>query len=135
MDTQTKDNLVLPELSYEIMGLIFDVFNRLGYGYQEKYYQRALAEKLIEVGRKFKREAPIKIVFNNKIIGRYFIDFVIDDKVVIELKLSNDFHQKYLKQVFGYLKATGLPLGILVLITKDGIRSRRIVNTKVISVN
>lgn len=125
-----QKSLVLPELSYEVMGSVFDVFNQLGYGYQEKYYQRALAEVLTEKGKRFEREVPVKITFNDKIIGRYFMDFVIEDKVVLELKLANEFHQRYLKQVFGYLKSTGLPLGILILITKDGVKFRRIANTK-----
>ncbi|MFH1838496.1 MAG: GxxExxY protein [Candidatus Kuenenbacteria bacterium] len=125
-----KSDLIYPELSYQLTGITFKVFNNLGYGFQEKYYQRAIAYELKENKLFFKQEVFIPIKYNNKIIGRYFIDFVIENKIAIELKVGKEFYPKDWKQLAAYLKITKLPLGILILITKDGIKFRRIANTK-----
>lgn len=110
------------------MGLVFKVFKNLGYGYREKYYQRALAEEFKNEKIKYKKESPVKLIYNNRIIGRYFIDFVVEDKIIIELKVAKDFYTKDIKQILGYLKAKNLRLGILIIITKDGMKYKRLVN-------
>lgn len=117
-----------PDLSYELVGMCFDMYNRLGFGYQEKYYQRAYAGDLKEKDKRFVREQKCVIVYQGRKIGRYFIDFVVENKIVIEFKIANDFYPQHIKQVLGYLKATNLKLGIIILITKDGLRFKRIVN-------
>lgn len=120
----------MPELSYQLIGLSFEMFKKLGYGYQEKYYHRGYAELLKREKIPFHQELMVPIKFENKIIGRYFIDFLIDGKIALEFKIANDFYPKHYKQVLGYIKAKKLPLGILILITAKSIRYRRIVNTK-----
>ena len=84
MELKRKD-LIYPDLCYRIIGILFDVYNELGIGYQEKYYQRAIAS-----------------AFNNNKI----------------------------KQVFAYLRATNLKLGILANFTNSGIKFKRILNIK-----
>lgn len=69
---------------------------------------------------------PIKI--NNRIIGRYFIDFVVNNKIVVELKIANDIYQRHFQQVYSYLKAQNLKIGLLALITPNGIKIKRIIN-------
>lgn len=105
-------DLVYPELSYKVIGLCFECYNKLGYGYQEKYYQRAFSQLLKRDKFLFKREQKHVIRFEGGIIGRYFIDFVIDNKIVIEFKVAEQFHNTFRTQVLGYLKATSLKLGI-----------------------
>jgi GxxExxY protein len=121
-------DIIYKELSYKLMGLVFKVFKNLGYGYREKYYQRALAEEFKNEKIKYKKESPVKLIYNNRIIGRYFIDFVVEDKIIIELKVAKDFYTKDIKQILGYLKAKNLRLGILIIITKDGMKYKRLVN-------
>ncbi|MCL5795122.1 MAG: GxxExxY protein [Patescibacteria group bacterium] len=123
------DDFLYKELTHKIIGLIFNVYNELGFGYQEKYYQRALEETLKSSSLSYKRELQTPIKFGNKVIGRYFIDFVIDNKIVVELKISNEPYQKHFKQVLGYLKANNLNVGLLVLIKPQGIKIKRIIST------
>jgi len=120
--------LIHPQLSYEIIGTVFEVYNQLKYGHQERVYQRAFAEELSKKKIPFKRELYHPIVYNGKKISRYYLDFLIDDKIVVELKVANDFYQKDINQIISYLKAKNLRLGILILFTKDGIKYRRILN-------
>jgi GxxExxY protein len=120
--------LLYKELSYKIVGLSFNVFNELGYGYRENIYQRAFAEELKKNKLKYKSECPVRLKYGDRIIGTYFIDFIIADKIVIELKFVNDFYTRDIKQLISYLKATNLRLGILIIFTKEGIKYRRFAN-------
>jgi GxxExxY protein len=116
------------ELTYKINGLIFDVYKELNFGYQEKYYQRAFELTLNENKLSYKKELHVPITFKEKFIGRYFIDFLIEDKIVVEFKIANEMHQRHFQQVYSYLKAKNLQIGLLALITKDGIKIKRIIN-------
>ncbi len=128
--TFLKTNLIYPDLSYQLMGLIFKVYNNLGYGYQEKYFQRALNEEFKTSGLAIQKEVKVPIMYNGRILGRYFVDFVVENKIAIEIKVGKEFYPRDWKQLAAYLRATKLPLGILILITKDGVKYRRIANTK-----
>lgn len=117
-----------PELSYRIVGILFDVYNELGYGYQEKYYQRAVKRLLNKEKIKHQKELSCPLSMAGKSIGRYQLDFLVDDKIVLELKVADSFYPRHIKQVLGYLKANNLKLGILAIFTKDGLKYRRILN-------
>ena len=127
--TDNKDeNYIYKEDTHKLIGLAYHVFNTLGYGFQEKYYQRAFEEELKTGKYNFKREQEIKIKYNDKIIGRYYVDFVVDDKIVIEFKVATSFYETHVNQVLAYLKTSKLKLGLIVLITKNGVRCKRIIN-------
>lgn len=116
------------DLTYKLIDLSYKVFNSMGYGFQEKYYQRAYEEELKREKYKFKKEQKILIKYYNKPIGRYFVDFIVEDKIVIEFKVATDFYENHINQVLAYLKSSNLKLGLLILITKKGIRCKRIIN-------
>lgn len=116
------------ELSFKIVGILYDTYNELGYGYQEKYYQRAVEELLIENKIKYERELSCPLSIRGKSIGRYQLDFLIDNKIILELKVAESFYPRHLKQVLGYLKANKLKLGILAIFTKEKLEYHRILN-------
>ena len=120
--------LYYSELSYKIVGLIYKVYNDLGYGYQEKYYQRALAAEFKANKVLYKKEIPYKINYKNKNIGKYKLDFLVENSIALEIKVANNFYPKHFKQVLGYLRAMGLKLGLLAIFKKDGVEIKRIIN-------
>lgn len=122
--------LIEPELSYEIVGLIFRTHNELGYGYQEKYYQRTFELFLKEQDLSYEREVshPIILRGSNTIVGRYIMDFVVADRVVVEWKVANQLHRTFVSQVLAYLKSSGYRLGIIALVTPQGVEVKRLVN-------
>ncbi len=122
--------IIYKELSYLITGILFEVYNELGYGYQEKYYERAIAQSLVTGKIKFKEQAPYRIIFKGEEIGRYYLDFIIEDRIVLEIKKGNYFSKKNIEQVKGYLKATGLELAILANFTPSGVKTLRVLNSK-----
>lgn len=120
--------LVYPELSYKIIGIAFKVFNDLGYGHQEKYFQRAMAMEFTKEGIKYEREKEIKLNYQGECIGKYFIDFVIENKILLELKILPYLKHVHIKRALEYLNEAKLKLAILIYFTRDGVRYRRIIN-------
>jgi GxxExxY protein len=125
-----RKDLVYPELSYQIIGILFEVFRQLGSGYQEKYYQRAIALELRRCKLKYKEQVLMPLNYKNEKIGKYFLDFLIEDKIILEVKKDKNFSRKNIEQVIGYLRAFNLKLGILANFTSQGLKFKRIVNIK-----
>ena len=125
------EDLVYPELSYRLIGLLFKIHNKLGPNYQEKYYQRAIESELKKQKISFEREKFVKLEYESESIGKYFIDFVVDGKIALEIKTDEFFRRKYLQQVLAYLAATNLKLAILVNFRSNRLYFKRIINPKV----
>jgi GxxExxY protein len=121
-------DLIYKAECYKIIGLIFEVFNNTGYGYKEKFYQKGIANTFKENGIPFVRELKVRVLLKGKEIGYYFFDFLVFGKIVVELKQKNYFSNKDIDQLYSYLKAANLKLGLLVYFTKQGVRFKRIVN-------
>ncbi len=82
-----RDDLIYPELSYKLIGMAFKVFNDTGYGMSEKFYQKIFAKELEHESLNFGKERLVKLNYQNEEVGHYFLDFIVDDKVVVELKV------------------------------------------------
>lgn len=120
--------LVYPELSYKIMGLLFEVHNRLGGNFEEKYYQRAVEKLLKSNNLKFNKELLANISFEGDRIGKFFLDFLIENKVVLELKAVPKLLPIHFRQVRSYLKVKNLQLGILANFRGEKLTYKRILN-------
>lgn len=121
-------DLIYPELSYKIVGISFKVFNEFGFGLPEKQYQAAFAKALTLENIPFKREEYVSLSYEGEFIGKYYLDFVVDDKIVVELKVKFRFGYVHIKQVMAYLKSTGKKLAIIIYYTHDGVKYKRVVN-------
>jgi GxxExxY protein len=128
MSKKIIEDLVHPELSFKVVGCAFEVYNELGFGHAEKYYQRALAVALKNKNIPFKEQAYFPLKFQGEIIGKGFCDFVVEDKVIVELKKNAHFSKANIDQVNQYLKTSGLKLAILINFTSSGAIFKRIVN-------
>ena len=128
---KTRKEILHAELSYKVMGILFEVFKELGPGHKEKYYENAVAEGLKNAAIPFKQQLYTPLSFKDKVVGKYFLDFLIDDKVVLEIKKGNMYSSKsHIVQVLSYLKVNGLKLGIIAQFADDGVKYRRIVNLR-----
>lgn len=124
-----RNDLLYPELSYQIIGALFEVHRELGNAYQEKYYQRALANGFTSRGIPFMEQVPVSLAFKEASIGRYFVDFLIDDKIILEIKAASRMALTDYRQVDGYLKALRKELGILANFRTQNLTFRRILNS------
>ncbi|HLD27486.1 MAG TPA: GxxExxY protein [Patescibacteria group bacterium] len=123
-----KSDLIYPNLSYKIVGVLFEVYNDLGHGYQEKYYQRAIAEAFKDNNINFKQQVYIPVRFKNTGIGSIFLDFLIEGKIILEIKRGNYFSKRNIDQIYAYLRVAKLKLGILANFTSTDIKFKRILN-------
>lgn len=123
-----RNDLVYPELSYEIIGCAYEVFDELGPGHAEKVYQKAFAIALYRKNIRYKEQVYYALKFKGEIVGKGFLDFEVDNKIIVELKKDGFFSKTHLEQVLDYLKKSGLKLGLLINFTKEGIKYKRIVN-------
>lgn len=130
MKNLPSDKILYKELSYQIVGALYDTIKSLGSSYQEKYYQRALENFIIKRKISYKREVPIEITVEGNFIGRHFLDFLIDEKIILKLKKGNRVNLTDIKQVLMYLKTTKLKLGILAYIGSNGVTYKRIINSE-----
>ena len=123
-----RDDIVYPELSYEIVGCAFEVFDALGPGHSEKTYQKAMAAAFRKRNIAFKEQAYYALKFLDEIVGKGFLDFEVDSKIVVELKKDGHFSKIYLEQVLDYLKKSKLKLAILINFSQEGVKYKRILN-------
>jgi GxxExxY protein len=127
---QISKQLVYPELSYKIVGVLFQVHTRLGGEFEEKYYQRAVERLFLKDKIPYRRELAADINFEGERIGKYFLDFLIDNKIVLELKAVPKLLPVHFRQVKSYLIAKNLRLGILANFRGELLVYKRILNSK-----
>jgi len=120
--------IIHKELSYVLIGVLFEIHNKLGGGFEEKYYQRAVEKKLKKLGIKYLKELKADLFLDDEKIGKYFLDFLIDDKIVLELKTVPVLTPVHYRQVRSYLKVKSLKLGILVNLRGAKVEYKRILN-------
>ncbi len=124
------DKLIHPELSYKIVGILYKVYNALGGGYQEKIYQAAVKKELIKSNIGFIEQVNVDVVYSDSAICKYRLDFIIEHKIVLELKITPRFTQRDYIQILSYLKQSGLELGILASLHRNWIIFKRILRGK-----
>jgi GxxExxY protein len=125
-----RNDLAYPELSYQIVGCAYEVFKSLGHGHPEKIYQRAMAILFKERNINYKEQVYIPVKFRDKIVGKSFLDFSIEEKIIVELKKDFHFSKTHIDQVLNYLKTSELKLAILINFGKEGVTFKRIINEK-----
>jgi len=125
-----KQDLLYPELSYEIVGSLFAVHNELGGEQLERVYQKAIAQELIKKKIPFQEQFEVVVIYKNEKVGQYYLDFLIADKIVLEIKKDKRFSPNDIRQTLAYLKSADLKLGILANFTKQAVQFKRIVNLK-----
>lgn len=121
--------VIFPELSYKIVGILFEVHTQLGNRYQEKYYQRAVEVKLKNKRIDYKREIAVDLTIDGERIGKYFLDFLIDDKIIVELKVKSALVKNDFRQISAYLKSSNLKLGILANFYGNRLEYKRVLNS------
>ena len=125
-ETQMKV-LVHEEVTRAIIGAAFEVHQTLGYGFLERVYQKALQTELISHGLKVKIEHPIKVVYKGVVIGDYFADLLIEEVVIVELKIAQNYNQQDEPQLLNELKATGIKVGLLINFGRTKVEFKRLV--------
>jgi GxxExxY protein len=119
-------DIIYPELSYKIIGAAMKVHKELGSGFLEKVYENSMMVMFKNYKIKAVQQASIKVHFMNEIVGNYIADILVEDKIILELKIIDRISNIHKAQTLNYLKATGLKLAILINFKKQSIEYQRI---------
>jgi len=120
--------LLYQELTEKIRQAAYEVHNYFGSGFLEKVYENALVYKLKQIGVNCEQQKPIKVYFEDSVlVGEYFTDILVDNKIIIELKTVENLDKVHFVQLKHYLKATKYRLGLLINFGKSNIEFKRII--------
>ena len=121
--------LLYESLTDKILEAAYQVHKELGCGFLEKVYQEALAIQMTEMGIPFEREKRLDVCYHGKCLQcEYFADFVVADKVILELKAVTEMDKVYKAQTINYLKITGYKIGFLMNFGREKFEFYRISN-------
>lgn len=113
------------DLTRVIISAFYKVYNRLGYGFLEKVYENALVIELRMQGFDVKQQFPITVFYRGQIVGEYYADLIVEEKVIIELKAVAALIDRHEAQLLNYLKATPYEVGLLLNFGPDPDRKRK----------
>ena len=102
------------ELTYKIIGVFFDVYNELGHGFLESVYQRSLGSALEAEGLKVSNHIKIPVWFRGNCVGQFEGDVLVENSVLLELKVARFLDRSHHAQLLNYLRATDIEVGILL---------------------
>ena len=107
---QSPRDLVLTDIIHkaltdQILGVFFDVYNELGYGFLEKVYENSLSIALQNQGLTVTSQQHIKVNFRENCVGEYFADLIVEDKIILELKATQTLNSSHEAQLVNYLRA------------------------------
>ncbi len=114
----------------DITGLIikafFNVYNKLGYGFLEKVYENAMIIELQKLGLNCEKQKSIEVFYEEKNVGQYFADIIVNDCVIIELKATEGLIEEHEAQLVNYLRATKIEVGMLLNFGREAQYKRKI---------
>lgn len=122
------DGARLNELSGAVIGCAFTVLNTLGAGFLEKVYENALTHELRKAGLVAAQQHGVKVWYDGAIVGEYFVDLLVENALLVELKTVKALDEMHRAQCLNYLKATGLRLCLLLNFSRPRLEISRVVS-------
>jgi len=113
------------QLSEKIIGAAYKVHNTLGRGFLEKVYENALKVELEKMGLKVRQQTPINVYYEGHLVGEYFADLWVEERMIIELKAIRALGHVHEVQLVNYLTATGVETGLLLNFGSPSVEVRR----------
>jgi GxxExxY protein len=102
------------ETTDQIIKTFYKVYNTLGFGFLEKVYENALSAELISRGFQVENPKRLEVYYEDQLVGEYFADVVVEEKIILELKSAESLHPAHEAQLMNYLKATEIEVGLLL---------------------
>ena len=125
------DKYLYEDLTEKIIGLCMDVHNTIGPGFPEKVYHNSLKILFPKNDLDIESEKEFKVIYLNELVGKFRVDFVINKKVLLEIKaVTGTLPGVFKAQVISYLKTSGLEVGVLVNFGNDKLNFKRLARYK-----
>ena len=119
------------ELTHKIIGCAMEVHKKLGNGFQEVIYQRALAIEMKFQGLEFEREKNMSIYYRDSNIGTRRVDFFVEEQIMVEIKAKLELNDAHLNQAMNYLEAYNMKIGLLINFGARSLQFKRVHNNKI----
>jgi GxxExxY protein len=123
-------NVLHPELSYAIIGAAMEVHTILGAGFLENVYQRSLAHELTLRTICFEEYKKLPVQYKGLAVGDYEADFLVEGKIILEIKAVGQIHQQHVAQAMHYLRATNLDLAIVINFGEPSLSYKRVAKSR-----
>lgn len=107
-------DLLHERLTHSVIAAFYEVYNTLGCGFLENLYMAALERELLQRGHKVSRELSVRVTYKGEALGAQRLDMVVDEVLVVEAKSTHVLHPSASRQLYNYLRATNLELGLLL---------------------
>ncbi len=120
-------HLLHREVTEKIIGAAFEVHRQLGYGFLERVYQRALQVEVIRCGCSAEIERRIQVQYKGVNVGDYDADLIVNDCVLVEIKVAPEYDKRDEAQLLNELKATGIKVGLLVNFGRTKVAHKRLI--------
>ena len=120
------EEITIDKITEKIIASAFKVSNTLGIGFVEKVYENAHVHQMRKDGLKVMQQHPIKVEYDGEIIGEFFADMLVEDRILVELKAVSELTPEHLAQALNYLSATGLDACLLINFGKSRIQVRHL---------
>ena len=101
-------------ISSKVIDCAIEVSRRLGTGFLESVYENALCVELKKHAVSFRQQKSLKVIYKGEVVGRFVTDIAIENKLLIELKVASKIDSAHKAQVINYLKATGIPVALIL---------------------
>ncbi len=129
MKTYTEGEYPKKHVTEKIIKAAFEVHNRLGSGFVEKVYENAMAKELQSMGLDVEQQKPLNVIYGGDPVGDFFVDLLVEKSVVVELKAVRTMEKSYEDKLLHYLKASNLPVGLLLNFGNSSVQIKRKVNS------
>jgi len=117
----------LDTITEKIIGCAYEVSNTLGSGFPESVYEKALHHQALKTGLEAERQYQMKVFYDGILVGEFFADMLVDEKVLVAIKAVRALDEVHVAQAMNYLKASGLPVCLLINFGRPKIEVRRFV--------
>ena len=113
------------EVTHKVIGAAYKVFNQLGFGFLESVYQKAMILELTKRDLKVESEKPLKVFYDDQVVGEFFVDLFIDKAVIVELKSVQRLAKEHEVQLVNYLNGLKKEIGLLINFGPSGVEVKR----------
>lgn len=125
-----KNNYLYSDLTDLIIKAFYNVYNKLGYGFLEKVYENGMMIELKRLGLNAEKQKQLKVFYDEFEIGEYYVDIIVNDCIIVELKAAESICPEHEAQLVNYLKASEIEVGLLLNFGKEPKFKRRVLTSE-----